>query len=42
MYFKQDGLFNFANLIDFKGVITEIKPDDKTMSALNQYGVEVI
>ena len=42
IYFKQDGLFNFANLTDFKGIITEIKPDDKIMSALDQYGIELI
>lgn len=40
--FKRDGLFSFASLTDFNGIITEIKPDDKNMLLLNQYGVELV
>ena len=42
VYFKQDGLYNFANLADFKGIITEVTFNAKAVSALKKYDVELV
>ncbi len=41
IYFHQDGLYNFANLVDFKGIITE-NPTPEVSQILKEYGVELL
>ena len=41
VYFHQDGLYNFANLVDFKGIITE-NPTPEISLILKEYGVELL
>lgn len=40
--FNLYGIFNFSNIADFHGIITETAPKDAIMTLLNQYDVNVI
>ncbi|GFZ33106.1 DeoR family transcriptional regulator [Clostridium zeae] len=40
--FNLDGIYNFANISDFHGIITETDPSDAIMNLLSQYDIKLI
>jgi DeoR family glycerol-3-phosphate regulon repressor len=40
--FNLDGIFNFSNVTDFHGIITETAPSNAIMTLLKQYDVNLI
>ncbi|MDT8719365.1 DeoR/GlpR transcriptional regulator [Clostridium sp. 19966] len=40
--FNQDGIYNFSNISDFRGIITENEPNETIMDLLKQYDVRLI
>ncbi|QAA32416.1 DeoR/GlpR family DNA-binding transcription regulator [Clostridium manihotivorum] len=40
--FNIDGVYNFSNLSDFHGIITENEPNDTILTLVNQYDVRLI
>lgn len=40
--FNLDGIFNFSNISDFHGVITEALPNNTMMTLLEEYDVNLI
>ncbi|MHC1681555.1 MAG: DeoR/GlpR family DNA-binding transcription regulator [Clostridiaceae bacterium] len=40
--FNLYGIFNFSNITDFHGIITETSPNNSTQSLLEQYGLDLI
>lgn len=40
--FNQDGIFNFSNISDFLGIITEDKPSDTVTALLEKYDINLI
>lgn len=40
--FNLDGIFNFSNITDFNGIITETAPSNTIMTLLEQYDVNLI
>ncbi|BCN31828.1 DeoR/GlpR family DNA-binding transcription regulator [Anaeromicropila herbilytica] len=40
--FSLDSIYNFANISDFHGIITESKPNDAILTLLNQYDIKLI
>lgn len=40
--FNLDGIFNFSNISDFKGVITDTEPNNTIMNLLKQYDINLI
>lgn len=40
--FNLDGIYNFSNISDFHGIITEAEPNDAILNLLHQYDVNLI
>ncbi|GFP75532.1 DeoR/GlpR family DNA-binding transcription regulator [Clostridium fungisolvens] len=40
--FNLDGIYNFANISDFHGIITEAEPSDAILNLLHQYDINLI
>lgn len=40
--FNLDGIFNFSNITDFYGIITEAKPNNTILTLLEQYDINLI
>ncbi|MBK5242438.1 DeoR/GlpR family DNA-binding transcription regulator [Clostridium sp.] len=40
--FNMDGIFNFSNIMDFNGIITESPPNKTIISVLQQYDINLI